>query len=109
MYIDVNINPTKTGRIGIYEGDDIRDLVKNFQKTFQLNKLMVHLLTQQLEEHLRKYYERLGIPYQGSSVFPSENLTNMHETPGVMQLNANTQSTYMHYMPMTLQENEFES
>lgn len=53
MYIDVNINPTKTGRIGIYEGDEIKDLVKNFQKTFQLNKLMVHLLTQQLEQHLK--------------------------------------------------------
>ncbi len=30
MYVDVNINPVKTGRIGIYEGDDVRDLAKNF-------------------------------------------------------------------------------
>ena len=34
MYVDVNITPTKTGRIGIYEGDDIREIAKNFQKTF---------------------------------------------------------------------------
>ena len=34
MYIDVNITPTRTGRIGIYEGDDVRELAKNFQKTF---------------------------------------------------------------------------
>ena len=36
MYVDVNITPTKTGRIGIYEGDDVRDLAKNFCMTFKL-------------------------------------------------------------------------
>ena len=30
MYIDVNITPTRTGRIGIYEGDDVKELAKNF-------------------------------------------------------------------------------
>jgi len=30
MYVDVNITPTKTGRIGIYEGDKVKDLAKNF-------------------------------------------------------------------------------
>ena len=30
MYVDVNITPTKTGRIGIYEGDDVREIAKNF-------------------------------------------------------------------------------
>jgi len=25
LYVDVNITPTKTGRIGIYEGDDLKD------------------------------------------------------------------------------------
>jgi len=49
MYIDVNITPTRTGRIGIYEGDDVRELARNFQKTFQLNNSMFGLLTQQLE------------------------------------------------------------
>jgi hypothetical protein len=34
MYVDVNITPTKTGRIGIYEGDNVRELAKNFTKTF---------------------------------------------------------------------------
>ena len=34
MYIDVNITPIRTGRIGIYEGDDVRELAKNFKKTF---------------------------------------------------------------------------
>lgn len=30
MYVDVNITQTKTGRIGIYEGDDVKELAKNF-------------------------------------------------------------------------------
>lgn len=34
MYVDVNVTPVKTGRIGIYEGDDVRELARNFQKTF---------------------------------------------------------------------------
>ena len=34
MYVDVNITPTKTGRIGIYEGDNLKELAKNFQKAF---------------------------------------------------------------------------
>ncbi len=41
MYVDVNITPTKTGRIGIYEGDNVKDLARNFQKTFQLNNGML--------------------------------------------------------------------
>lgn len=44
MYVDVNITPTKAGRIGIYEGDNIKDLARNFQKTFQLNNGMLHML-----------------------------------------------------------------
>ena len=30
MYIDVNITPIRTGRIGIYEGDDVKELARNF-------------------------------------------------------------------------------
>jgi hypothetical protein len=34
LYVDVNVTPTKTGRIGIYEGDDLFTVAKNFSKTF---------------------------------------------------------------------------
>jgi hypothetical protein len=34
LYVDVNVTPTKTGRIGIYEGDDLMVIAKNFSKTF---------------------------------------------------------------------------
>lgn len=37
MYVDVNITPIKTGRIGIYEGANLNDLARNFCKAFQLN------------------------------------------------------------------------
>ena len=36
LYVDVNVTPTKTGRIGIHVGDDIRELARNFCKAFQL-------------------------------------------------------------------------
>lgn len=72
MYVDVNITPTKTGRIGIYEGDDVRDLAKNFQRAFQLNGQMLHLLTLQLETHLRAYKEKHGIKDDNGYKFPRE-------------------------------------
>ena len=34
MYVDVNITPKKQGRIGIYDGDCLKDLAKNFCRTF---------------------------------------------------------------------------
>lgn len=40
MYVSVNISASKQGRIGIYEGDDLRLLAKNFCRTFNLPKTM---------------------------------------------------------------------
>ena len=40
LYVDVNVTPTKTGRIGIHVGDDIRELARNFCKAFQLGRPM---------------------------------------------------------------------
>jgi hypothetical protein len=50
--VHVNITPQKQGRIGIYEGDDLKQLAINFCKTFNLNKTM----QQMLEENLRQSY-----------------------------------------------------
>ena len=38
----------RKGRIGIYEGDDLKVLAKNFSRTFNLNQTMLI----SLEEHL---------------------------------------------------------
>ena len=70
MYVDVNITPTKTGRIGIYEGDSIKDLARNFQKAFQLNNNMLVLLMHQLEQHLINYKEKHGIFDDNRTYFP---------------------------------------
>ena len=48
LYVDVNVTPTKMGRIGIHEGDDLRDLAKNFCRTFSLNKAMYDALLNHL-------------------------------------------------------------
>jgi hypothetical protein len=34
LYVDVNITPSKKGRVGIYDGDDLQVTAKNFAKTF---------------------------------------------------------------------------
>ena len=60
MYVDVNITPKKQGRIGIYDGDCLKDLAKNFCRTFQLNIKMQSLLEQQLQTQLNAYLEKVG-------------------------------------------------
>ena len=57
LYVDVNVTPSKTGRIGIYEGDDLRQLARNFCKAFQLNKSMLESLHRHLEQNLVKYMQ----------------------------------------------------
>ena len=44
LSIEVSISPTKQGKIGIKEGDDIRKLAKNFCKTYNLPKDMEETL-----------------------------------------------------------------
>jgi len=40
LSIEVSITPTRSGRIGISEGDDLRRLAQNFCKAYSLNKDM---------------------------------------------------------------------
>jgi len=40
VYVDVNVGPGKTGRIGIHKGDDPKVLAKNFARTYSLNATM---------------------------------------------------------------------
>ena len=58
MYVDVNINPKKKGRIGIYENEPLTETAQNFCRTFQLNHSMQALLLQQLQDHLHAFYDR---------------------------------------------------
>lgn len=52
MYIDVNVGHGRTGRIKVREGDDLRQLSRNFARTFQLDQEMAT----QLETLLREAY-----------------------------------------------------
>lgn len=40
VYVDVNVSRGRTGRIGVHEGDNIRELARNFGKAFQLDRDM---------------------------------------------------------------------
>lgn len=55
MYIDVTIQPGKSGRIAVKRGDDPETLAHNFAKTFGLNKdtreTLVTLVQNSMKEH----------------------------------------------------------
>lgn len=55
MSIEVSLTPQKTGRIGIKEGDDLRELAKNFCMAYSLHKDTIETLTEQLQSHMDKY------------------------------------------------------
>jgi hypothetical protein len=52
LYMDVNLGPGRTGRIGIHEGDDPKVLAKNFATSYRLDDV----LAKRLEELIRENY-----------------------------------------------------
>jgi len=55
LFMDVNLGPGRTGRIGIHEGDDPRLLARNFATTYQLDER----LTARLEDLIRQHMESM--------------------------------------------------
>jgi hypothetical protein len=49
LFMDVNLGPGRTGRIGIHEGDDPKVLAKNFAASYKLDDV----LSKRLEELIR--------------------------------------------------------
>ena len=82
----------RQGRIGLYEGDDLKALAKNFCRTFSLNKTMYMSLLEHLENTYAKYLadkqkqERLPSELGYSCVLTSNDLSdhpsNNCESPG---------------------------
>ena len=58
MSIEVAITPSKTGRLGIKEGDDLSKVAASFCKAYQLDSVMQQQLTDQLEAHRLNYYRQ---------------------------------------------------
>lgn len=54
----MSITPTRSGRIGISEGDDLHDLAQSFCKAYSLNKEMEANLVEQLQAHLDNYWKK---------------------------------------------------
>ena len=57
LSIEVSITPTRSGRIGIKEGDDLQVLAANFCKAYQLHRDMQESLVGQLQSHLDSYHQ----------------------------------------------------
>jgi len=58
VYVDVNVGPGRTGRIGIHEDDDPKILAKNFAIAFQLNQEMYISLEELLTQQINDFYSR---------------------------------------------------
>jgi len=54
------MTPFRQGRIGLYEGDDLKILAKNFCRTFSLNKTMYISLLEHLENTYARYQAEKG-------------------------------------------------
>jgi len=52
LYMDVNLGPGKTGRIGLHEGDDPAELALNFSRTYSLDSTMRKRLQQLIERYM---------------------------------------------------------
>jgi hypothetical protein len=52
LFLDVNLGPGKTGRIGIHEGDEPSVLAKNFAQAYKLDPVMTGRLEELLEAHM---------------------------------------------------------
>lgn len=70
----------------------MKDLAKNFQKAFQLNSNMLHLLIHQLEQHLQNYKDKQGIVNDDNSTFPM----NVSHIKGVSTSKKATRSVKHH-------------
>lgn len=59
LSIEVSITPTRSGRVGIKEGDNLQTIARNFCKAYHLDKEMEQNLTSQLKNHLDNYYRQI--------------------------------------------------
>ena len=75
LYMDVNLGPGKTGRIGLHEGDEPAALAANFARTYTLDGVMRSRLQQLIERYMAEFvpgYERTP-PKGGAESTPPTN------------------------------------
>lgn len=61
LYMDINLGPGRTGRIGIHHGDHPYTVAKNFAQSYRLDEV----LTKRLEELIKENMEQNGIEIGG--------------------------------------------
>jgi hypothetical protein len=66
LYVDVNLGPSHTERIVVYEGDTAFTLAKNFSEKHGLNPAMIGKLTELLEQQMSSLLECIAEEEQTS-------------------------------------------
>jgi len=74
LFVDVNVGHGKSGRIGVHEGDDFRELAVNFGKAFQLDRNVVFKLEEMLQEVYSEHRRRSVVAGQGDVCYSEEEL-----------------------------------
>ena len=71
LYMDVNLGPGRTGRIGLHEGDEPEELAASFAKTYQLDATMQARLTALIEKYMAEMLAQAtdgeGVPSPSTS------------------------------------------
>uniref|UniRef100_A0A7S3CWP5 Uncharacterized protein n=1 Tax=Palpitomonas bilix TaxID=652834 RepID=A0A7S3CWP5_9EUKA len=65
LYMDVNLGPGKTGRIGIHENDDPKVLARNFAVAYQLDESMRDVLEDLIKAQINDVREESGLLGEG--------------------------------------------
>lgn len=60
LYMDVNLGPGRTGRIGLHQGDDPVQLAANFARAYQLDATMRNRLQQLIERYMTEVVPELA-------------------------------------------------
>ena len=58
LTIEVQITPTRMGKVVIKQGDDVETVARNFCKAYSLGQQMELTLINQLNSHIKDYYKK---------------------------------------------------
>ena len=60
LYMDINLGPGRSGRIGLHGGDDAKALAASFARTYQLDHAMQTKLTGLIEQYLKEVVPQIA-------------------------------------------------
>ena len=82
LYMDINLGPGRTGRIGLHGDDDPRALAANFARAYQLDGAMQAKLEGLIDKYLREVVPEIANEQGGGA--PSTSASPEREPPALL-------------------------